>query len=778
MKIRSIGKISTLMCSFFFFSSLLTAQHSVGSWTPYPAYQNAELVAETTNKVFAVYDGSLLSYSPEDEEVRFYSKADGLNDTDIAYLVFNNETKSLVIVYRNSNIDIFTNDGIYNLPFIKDNIYLQDKEIFNLEIIGTEAYLSAAFGIVVVDLKRKEIKDTYPLSSKCKSVCIFGDYIYVATVNGFRRGLLSANLKDEQNWERYDPNPYEGREEGRAEKFFVFKDRLCFYQNSSEGWGKINGVFYMDAARNVTLLTGGPFNRVTLLNDQLVLVKESSVAFYSDLNNKVEWNNVGGNDISHLNNKDIYWLARGTSGLTGVQKGTGSEHTFVLQGLTKNSPKRNYAYRMSFAHNKLFVVGGAGDADIDRADRPGTLMILEKGEWFNLDEEALGKQVELTCRDFVNIAVDPRDPNRYFVSSWGDGVYEFKDNKFDMLHSMNNSTLGSSVAGNRTFVRTNGMGFDPDNNLYVANATNNVSLNGLHRYSADKTWEAYYLSELSSNGNLGNLFVTRKGIIWITVPRGATRVFALDPATGHSGYATTINIGDKNATAFFCAIEDLDGTIWIGTDNGPYTYPGSKAVSEISSTSFSRPKIPKNDGTDLADYLLAEQKITTIAVDGANRKWIGTEGSGVFLVSASGDAVLENFTEENSLLISNDINSIVINQESGEVFIGTDKGLISYMGDAITGKPDYSNVYAFPNPVRPDMDNKVIVTGLIKDSNVRVTDLAGNVVAYGISAGGQFTWDCRNRRGQIVAPGIYLVFASVSASDKTEGVVTKIMVVQ
>jgi hypothetical protein len=164
---------------------------------------------------------------------------------------------------------------------------------------------------------------------------------------------------------------------------------------------------------------------------------------------------------------------------------------------------------------------------------------------------------------------------------------------------------------------------------------------------------------------------------------------------------------------------------------------------------------------------LEGEQINAIAVDGGNRKWIGTAGSGVFLLSPDGDRTVLHFDMDNSPLYSNNIQSIAINSTTGEVFIGTDKGLISYRGDATEASTSYSDVYAFPNPVRPEIDDQVVITGLMNNSNVKITDLSGNLIYQGISAGGQFVWNCRNRNGNRVATGVYLVLSSTPEAKES-----------
>jgi hypothetical protein len=227
-----------------------------------------------------------------------------------------------------------------------------------------------------------------------------------------------------------------------------------------------------------------------------------------------------------------------------------------------------------------------------------------------------------------------------------------------------------------------------------------------------------------------------------------------------------------DAVSYLSMAEDLTGTIWVGTDNGPISFSSADQVNRASCT-----RMVLTDEYNEGFYPLEGLKITAIAVDGGNRKWFGTDNSGVFVMGQENNTIrIENYTTDNSFLLSNKINSIAINPETGEVFIGTDKGLCSYMGEAIAGKPDYSGVLAFPNPIRPARESQVVITGLMQNSTVKITDMAGNLIKEGISLGGQYVWNCTDRYDAIVKAGIYLVFAATS--NGSQGIVTKIMVIK
>ena len=283
------------------------------------------------------------------------------------------------------------------------------------------------------------------------------------------------------------------------------------------------------------------------------------------------------------------------------------------------------------------------------------------------------------------------------------------------------------------------------------------------------------------------ILITQKGYRWVNIPRVSPGIFVfddkgtIDDATDDvSNFFSLFSDADGKTievSAYYCMTEDKNGTIWMGTDKGPVicTVP-SRAIESPGSLYCSYIVRPLDDGTSNGYRLLENEKINAIAIDGGNRKWLGTESSGVFLLSEDGMETIAHFTTENSPILSNTIQSIAINNITGEVFIGTDKGLVSYMGDAIEGKKDYSEVRAYPNPVRPEYNDQVTVTGLMEQSNVKITDLNGNIIYQATSVGGQLTWNCRNRKGERVASGIYLVLATTP--DAGESVVTKIMVIK
>jgi hypothetical protein len=440
---------------------------------------------------------------------------------------------------------------------------------------------------------------------------------------------------------------------------------------------------------------------------------------------------------------------------------------------------------MAYTNDKLLVAGG----HIDGRANSGTFMIYENGKWINYDDQAIAKKTGLNwdgipwCRDFTSVVVDPRDSKHYFVGSFHDGMYEFQDTALVKLHTYTNTdnalqTVLPKDAHPDLYVRASGLAYDRTNNLYIVNTR---VQNGLSVFTNDNKWKTFYYSDLA-DAWIYQILITRDNLKWVNKYRDKIGIWVLDDNNTIDNTADDVvyyssSFRDQldrtvNATTYSCIVEDLNGTIWVGTDVGPVTFNSPSQVGEGICNRI----VSTDEGND-GFYLMEGKRVTTIAVDGGNRKWIGTRGEGVFLVdNFDGVWTVENFNTDNSNLISNEVTSIAINNKTGEVFIGTEKGIVSYMSDVIEGASDYSEVYAYPNPVKPASNNQVIITGLVSNSTIKITDIAGNLINQGISRGGQYTWNCTNFTGAIVKAGIYLVFATLP--DGSQGVATKIMVMK
>jgi ligand-binding sensor domain-containing protein len=326
------------------------------------------------------------------------------------------------------------------------------------------------------------------------------------------------------------------------------------------------------------------------------------------------------------------------------------------------------------------------------------------------------------------------------------------------------------------FCRIYGLVFDSENNLWITNSevTNPISV-----LTDDGDWYSFNYDEEISNLRTGDIIVTESDQKWLVLPNGEGLFVFHNNGTisdKEDDQYKKIDILDENGKVIsnniYSIAEDLNGEIWVGTDLGIVIYPNPESVFEEG---FFARRIVLTVG-EVTQYLLNTELVTSIAVDGANRKWIGTQSSGVYLVSKDGTDEINHFTSENSPLLSNRINNIAINHESGEVFFATDKGLISYRGTATMGSDDFKDVYVYPNPVRENYEGDVTIRGLASDVNVKITDISGNIVYETNAEGGQATWDGRNFSGNRVSTGVYLVFCTNDDGSKTH--ITKLLFIK
>lgn len=732
-------------------------------WKSYLAYYNTTLVAEANNNVFAVADGSLYCYNKEDQSLQTYSRLNGLSDVTITQLGYNSDVNTLLLVYDNGNIDLWGDDGIYNLPFLKNSTTVQEKTVNSYFFNNEYAYIAAQFGIMVVNMQKKEVTDTYRIGA-VSSCCILSDSLYAVTGDGLRRGALSDNLLDSGNWEDYSlPDAsFSGSE---IESIASFQNTLCFYVPN-------NGIHYLSGNTVRRFINNAGIKAMKVESDKLLAYTNGLIYIASSFSTPDQITGLSTvQDVSTLKN-NAYWIANATGGILGIQK-QGSTYSIILEQTSIDGPKRNMPYFMTFEGDQLLVTGGGRWTDRD--NNPATFMRYRDGAWTSIDEDALASQAGLSCADFMCAVVDPADTSHYFVASYGEGLFEFRGMEFQAVYNINNSPLQSASSSFEPmhYVRISGLDYDANGNLWILCSNVNAALQVLQ---SDGTWTTYSNLPISNSSTTDKLLVMSNGLIVADMARATNAgIFILDnngtldaSDDVSSLYTSLTNTQGESLSAseFYCIAEDKDGSLWVGTNIGPVI-----GYSTSDGYRFNRIVL-----ADESDYLLNGEQINAIAIDGGNRKWLGTENSGIFLVSEDGTEVLENFTVDNSVLFSNCIESIAINQETGEVFIGTDKGIISYQGDTTEGSDDYSNIHAYPNPVRPDFNGNVVITGLMDQSEVKITDLAGNLIYKAISTGGQVSWNCRNGQGRRVATGIYLVLAATPNAE--ESVVTKIMVVK
>ena len=456
----------------------------------------------------------------------------------------------------------------------------------------------------------------------------------------------------------------------------------------------------------------------------------------------------------------------------------------VVKTLNPIGPKYNHFYESVFQNGKLYTTGGYFLSGMNDYNYPGTVQIWDGNDWM-ICEDDISEKTGYSYLDINCISVDPTDETHLFAGGRC-GLYEFKDGKLLKYFNKDNSPLKPAIdrgkeLGNN-YVLINGIQFDKAGNLWILNSQSKGV--NLLLYTKDKVWENYYQELLEDSEGLTltglrSMFFDSRGYLWFVNTSWKDQfVFCYNPITDKLiKYSHFVNQDgySYSPTYINSVCEDREHHIWVGTNIGPFMIKSDEVGQE--NVIFYQVKVPRNDGTDYADYLLNNININHIAIDGGNRKWFATNGAGVFLIGADNITQVSNFKEDNSYLLSNNISSIAINQKTGKVYFLTDKGLCSYQSDTTEPSEEMTedNVYAYPNPVTPDYTGFITITGLTYDADVKIATVNGAVVAEGRSNGGMFTWDGCNKQGKRVASGIYMVITATS--DGKKGTVCKIAVI-
>ena len=455
----------------------------------------------------------------------------------------------------------------------------------------------------------------------------------------------------------------------------------------------------------------------------------------------------------------------------------------TVKKLNPGGPKYNYFFNMQMHKGKLYTVGG-GIYQFNTYNRPGCIQILENNQW-TIYQDDIKPAFANSCKDVTSITIDPLHEDHVVVTSRS-GLYEFMNGTFKYNHTDGNNEYIKSATPNNdpNYVFTNGAIYDQEGNLFFLNSE--APKAAIIKWSKDGKWSGFINPEIIDVNNrsmrmMKGSMIDSRGLLWfVNAHSNCPALFCYDDdnnfITKYSNFKNQDGVY-ISVTWAECVCEDKDGNIWVGTNKGPVYLTMNELID--SSLGVIQYKIPRNDGTDYADYLLSGIEITCMAIDGAGRKWFGTNGNGVYLISYDNNQQMHHFTSSNSKLLSDVIESLTINQQTGEVFFGTDKGLCSYISDATEPAESMNsdNVYAYPNPV--DFSNYsglITVTGLTFNADVKITNAAGFLIAEGHSNGGLFTWDGKDKKGNRVASGVYNVITATQ--DGKKGTVCKIAIIR
>ena len=778
--------MNRLKSIFFIIMSLLLgfgafAQEGVGigNWRTHMPYLNVIDVELLGSKVYAATDYELFTYDKDDDAIHILNKINGLSDIGISTIRRNEALDLLMVAYTDANIDLIDKQGnVFNMSDIKDKNILGNKTINNIVFKGKFAYVACGFGIVVFDLSRQEVKDTYYIGPNGDAVNVtdiafYNGRIYASTSDGlYFADENSNNLADFSSWS-FDNSlilPHLSYNEMET-----FGGKLLL--NYSNGTFDTDTLYVFDGSRWSYFDKSFVTNRreIRACGDKLLISGYYGVFIYDESLSQIDRiYGCGGTLYPNSVVKDsegMFWIGDRFRGMISAKD------SWNYQEIQPNGPYSKSVFELSSFGKHVWIATGGHAPDWSKLYSKDGVCHFDGSWWTNLNRKVIPVFEEQNISDFICCATDPMDTTVTYVGTWGYGVLKFKSNEYVMRYDNSNSSLEAWTQDQR-YVNISGLAFDSHGNLWVANSGANNLLSVMDRSGQ---WRSFNFGGTNSGIDIANMIIDGNDYKWILRRSGSD-----DKIIVFNDNGTLDNIADDqvkalrcvagqggiSGTAANCLAVDRNGSVWVGTDSGPCYFSDTRKLFNSDQYDASVVLVPRNDGTTNADPLFNEIKVLSIAMDGNNNKWFGLE-SGVYELSPDCKTELLHFNVDNSPLLDNSVNTMVINDD-GEVFFGTNLGVISYRGSATPGGSTNTEVVAYPNPVRPGYSGYVGIKGLVEDALVNITTVDGAFVTQLIAEGGQAVWDCTTVDGRKVQPGIYLVF--ISTREGKERFATKILV--
>ena len=743
------GTLFLLVC--FLLCVHTTAFSQIGIWQTHASYLSGQSVAVVGTKIYAATQNGFFYYDKNTGETTTLSKADGLSDVGISRILYLADQKKILIAYQNGNLDFLTvtetgdPTGVTNVNTIVSATNLPDfRSINQLNRVNNTVYLSTSFGIVVLDIIQNEVRDTY-LSKRLDGLplaifqtTVTADSLYALTnalqpsdlVNQLQaiRFTANVNIADPANWK---PVTKPGSRTATAvESIVTNQGRLSITVTGTGVYEKQNGQWVLTKPLSNTLIrqfpaTDGPI----LATDKTVILPGNGSFSGPLLANPREVVADGG----------MVWVADGQNGL--LLGKAGAFQRIVPEGPSRDSFSGLYAY----SHTLVALAA----SQTNNTPAPFETLAVPTGRW---------NRVDVAQVEFNSAAYIPTE-QRLYLGSFGGGLWSQTEGQAPMP-----VTLPGTISP-----LVNSLAADNDGNLWIATGQTNAQQASLHLRQADGQFKSF---PALGRVDIVQMVPDDNGFLWIRLPAG-NGLLVFDPATNRIRYLSTqTGQGGLPTNSVRALAKDRNGAIWVGTDAGPAVFDNPYGAFDVTTDA----QLPRLNGR----RLLPNEVITAIAVDGGNRKWLGTR-NGLYLVAPDGSQLLETFTSQNSPLPVNTVQALAIEPVSGKLFIqtGTDirtYGLVSYQGTATEPTEALNSLTIFPNPVRPDFSGTVGIRGLTENATVKILDAGGQLVYETRSQGGTATWNLIDYKGRQAQTGIYLVV--VITADGTEGVRGKLAVVR
>ena len=771
------------------------AQQVVGTWEYVPMFGSTpQRLVDTPNTVYSVSQNSLSGYDKQTQELITYSSANYLSDTGVNCLWYNPDRKYLVIAYTNGNIDLLYDSGkVVNIPDLLNAALTSVKTIMDVAFDGDRIYVATAFGLVTVNEPKAIVEESGLYNKTMYAVTVCDGYLYLSNGSMSYISPVSANHSLLSNFTEVSGGFRDFESIGNNTFFYGTGANELYAVTPAADHSKLTWTKLADGL-GLTHASQDPVQRIQRTSNGVVVSSSAynttSRVVFADANGALISNttlsgvlkqNVVGSWNASVN--DIWAVSS-----TGIGEYDGTNPSTPLTTAIRPN-----------------AITGPNVGNIARTD-DGTYYFMTQGVD---NKNSYRDDVSLDMlEDNVFTALKPGINRGYEfcpLPNLGRGAYALGTYAYGVIIRDANGNLSTYDKTNSTLSNPTGaymvadVHTDPDGNLWMyQNHQSKSGYSNLHILSADalkkgpelEDWIAVDLANGSALGTQHSIsfvihssgivvFSTNGGLIALNTNKDSAKSWINTAQYTISNKHT--NSVDADGASFdptyiFHMVEDQNGWIWCSTTQGVAVI---KNPAELFSTSFApvRPKVPRNDGTNLADYLLSGIQVCRIYVDANNEKWIATAGSGLYHVSADGTEILETFTTDNSDILSNTVYVAYPAPDSNDVYVGTDVGLQIYHSSSAPAATDYSSVKVYPNPVTPDYSGWITIDGLMDKSLVKISDASGKVFHTDTSSGGMILWDGCDASGNRVKSGVYFVHATQNESGSASGVVSKIVVV-
>ncbi len=756
-----------LLLIFILLTHVLSAQVGTGQWRFHLSTAEAIDVVVLNDRVFVAYENGLGEYDFSSKEMSIWNAVNSLSDITITSLGVFPSNKSIFIGYENGNVDKIQNNRVTNIPAIRLAQVQGSKKIHMIVEHNGFMYFATGFSIVKIDPVNNEVKDTYyPTNGLVPIIDIAfkNDTIFALTEEKMYFGNINnVALADPAQWSIDSRVPVLASTLNYYKEIETLNDKI-FLTYKVDGYGndtiyEINSSTIIPAVMETFAME---ITSIRTVNNQLAINYDFG-SFLYDVNFTQSFgiNVYSSGAVPRVNGivyqNGVYWIADRSSGLNHF------EQNYISENINVPGPPKKKVYTTSWYNGKLLVSGG-GLSNVTQTFNSSGLYILEDEKWQLKDRFNMPMWQGTGIADFLCADVDPKNTNEVAVGTYSSiplSILNANGVVTDTF-TVNNSILENTSLGNGSSLVSD-LKYDEDGNLWVLNG---YTGHPLKVYTAGHQWYQFPVNSAAANHTF-DLAIDYNGNKWFSV-RGAG-VFGFNDngtiSNPSDDKSVFLNAGDYSgalpSTQVNAIAVDFDNEIWIGTDAGFAVLYNSNGAFDASAGDYNAQRI-KIEYEGNVEYVLGATNITDIVVDGGNRKWFATSNAGIILLSPDGLEILEQHTMDNSPIISNNILDLTLDQSTGELFITTDKGLVSYRTDATYEDPEYSNVVVFPNPVRPEFSGVITIQGIRYDSDVKITDVAGKLVYQTTSNGGTATWDGKTVDGQEVPTGVYLIWTAAN----------------